>query len=441
MSEEAIPSESQTIAAKRSVRLAEKLGRARQNIFVQQAWWNTWAVELVVIMLVEVVTLQTVWPFVGTQVPSTQFSGPVVPIVAKAISLTGLPFAASVQVVNILAFLAFPVGVYVFVKKIAGRKLPALLALIVSSLPWGMFAESRVYSSFVGQDTPHIVSLSVIPWVLSVVLVFIRIGGLGNLLWSAAGMAIVGLVSPSGFLSLVLFCLVTVFSEMLLGNGRLKLTRFLIVVLFALAFDAFWFNPPFAYWLMVGPSGEEMRGILGKIVPISLFGVPVLAAFGFLLFDRKPSLQPLFLAFFYTLTFVGIVTVAGGQFTNPTAKYLSELGVAVAFLIGIGSVKLIEVLRNRLNIFDINVRTISAYGGLAIVFIVLSTWMVGGRDRLYFEEKQVLGLWTEVDKDEFWMMRDRFSASPLAFVGKLISGSSVIVLGTLAFKLSRKGAV
>src|SRR4030066_358888 len=128
-------------------------------------------------------------------------------------------------------------------------------------------------------------------WLLVFLLVlrFLRHGNFWSGVFSSVGMAIVALTSPIGFLTLAVFMGVITFSEMLLGRGRLKLLRFLVVLILAVGFSAFWYNPKFVIVTIQSTQGQLIRKTLSNLIPISFFTLPILGITGFLLFENRPQ--------------------------------------------------------------------------------------------------------------------------------------------------------
>jgi hypothetical protein len=291
-------------------------------------------------------------------------------------------------------------------------------------MPIAAMAESRILMSFVGFDSPHIASLSILLAVILLVHGFVKNGGMLRLWLVVLGIVLVGLTSPTGFLSLVVFAGITVFSEMLLGDGRIKVIRAVMAFGSAMGVMCFWYSPGFLYWLVMGDVGLELRAVVARLVPVSMFLVPVVGIFGYLLFDRKPTWQPIFLALFYTGSFFAVNVASGWH------KFLGEFGLSLAFLVAIVVVKAFEKFGKR-GIGWVGI------GVIMIASIVVTGSMMG---REYDNDFRVLGMWTDVEKDRIWVKRDEFLRSPLAYLGTVISSFTLIGLfglGLMANKQAR----
>jgi len=411
---EFIPGETEKIATRRSRRLAEKLKATKQRLKLASAWRGGEKLVLLGGGLIFVLNLYLVWMFFGTEAFNTTYSGPVIPFFAKIISLSGLPLAYAIEIVNISFFLVFPVSFYWLVKKVSGKPLVALLSGLVVSLPISPFAGARAYGMFFSVEGPHIASLSIVPIAIYGLMSFLHTGGLKNLVLAALGSALVGLISPFGLLAYVIFAGLVTFSEVLLGHGRLKLMRVMAVLIFTGGICSFWYNPGFFWWLLSGPMGLEWREMVSRLIPISLFTTPILGVFGYLLFDRKPDLQPLFLGIFLTIAFGMIIMTGRGVMPSTPVRYFPEFGVALAFLFGVAVDRLLEL--------RLKIKRLFVNAALIILVGVMTVGIVTGRSKILAFDQGVLGLWTGVDRGELWQAREQFGG------GYSIAGYAITAL-------------
>lgn len=436
MREGDVPKESETIKARRAARLAERLREARETIQSHKAWWSNGSMEFLGVSLLVILNVVTIFQFFGTSAVQTTYSGPVIPLLAKAVSLLGIPFNYATQIIYIIFFLIFPVTFYIFVKKISGRKLVALLSVLFASLPFYLFAYIRVNASFLGNDSAHIASLSIIPVALLGLISFVHNGGTRNLIVASVFSALVALISPFGFMTYAILAAILGFSEVLLGKGRQKLFRLLVVFLVAGGLSSFWYNPAFFVWMITGPMGEEIRYMISRLIPISFFVLPILGAFGYLLFDRKPTLQPVFLASFFSIAFAIIGLAGGGVFPSHPGRYLPEFGISLSFLLSILIVKASDYLK-----FSQNPKLVKykkgyiVNTGLTVIFLLLISLTIFGKNSLA-SERQVLGIWEGVDKGDIWEAKDAFGAASQV-LGYTISTAAIFGLGFLARKTSK----
>ncbi|OGM19622.1 hypothetical protein A2686_04870 [Candidatus Woesebacteria bacterium RIFCSPHIGHO2_01_FULL_38_10] len=445
MEKDMVPKESETIAAKRAARLAEKI-REGKNFVIQRTWWSNSAFEILVILSILSLNLYQITPFFGTSAKDSFYSGPVIPLLAKLIELFGISLSVSLQTVNIFFYSFFPLTFYLFTRKISGRKAVAVLASLFVILPFYPFSYVRVAGSLAGVDSPHIASLSITPIALLLFFSFLTLGKVNSLIGAAIASAFVALVSPFGFMIFLIFAFILTFSEMLLGSGRLKLVRAVSVFIFAAGLTSFWYNPVFFLWILTGPLGIDIRYTMGKLIPVSFFTLPVLGAFGYLLFDRKSDLQTVFLASFFTISFALISLAGGGIFPSHPSRYVAELGISLSFLLSVSLVKLVDYLSLRENKLGkiISQSTFSKMGLMGL-FITLVLTILVYKDRLNMFEGSVLGIWEGIDKGSIWQAKERYSGGLASGLGYFISLISVLILGIVAKRslgnISKKSGV
>lgn len=431
---ENVPKETETIAAKRSLRLAEKIRNARGRINATNSWWNSQTFELGLLLVILFLNVYSIYFYFGTPTDTgTFFSGPIIPLMAKFLELFNIPLSYAYQIVNIIFFVGFPFALYALIKKVTERKVIAFMSVLIASLPFYPFAEVRVLSALNGIDSAHIASLTITCLALLALFSFLKDGGAKNLFKSSISAALIALISPFGFATFVIFSVILTFSEMLLGSGRLKLLRFISMLFFAGTLVSFWYNPSFAFWLLTGDLGGEVRNTISRLIPVSFFAVPAIAVFGYLLFDRKPSLQPVFLASFFTIAFVLISFVGGGIFPSHPSRYIAELGIGLSYLISVVLLKVYESLS-----FFKTHRPLAKII-LSVMFIGIGLGILLGKNRLMPIEG-VLGIWTEVEKGTIWQEKERFNGISSIF-GYLISIASLFFLTFLYTKNSKEVSV
>ncbi len=436
---ENLPQETETIAVKRVSRLSEKIALAHQRFIRKRVWWGDTSIEIIGLIFCFLINFYLVSNFFGEQSANTTFSGPVLPLISKAFSFTGIPFTYAVQIVNAVFFIFFPLSYYLFIKAITGRKLAAFIAVLFASLPIYPFAKVRADFTFQGADSAHIASLAVIPATLFASILFIRRGGIKALIFAAATATLISLISPFGIITYGIMGTITTFSEVLLGNGRLKIFRFLTILVFSFALSSFWYNPGYFVWMITGPMGQEIRDLIGNLIPMSFFTAPVLLTFGYLLFDRKPNLQSMFMALFYTAVFALMVIAGGGLIPEHAPRYAAELGMSIAFLLGVVILKIydflmfVDIKKNRVKIAG----KYLSFGLIGFVFLLLIMRIITGKEMIVQEEINVLGVWTGIDRTEIWVAKDQFGGI-YAIVGYIISIAAAGTLTLLQLKVRKQ---
>lgn len=374
-------------------------------------------------------------PFFAQEDQTNVFSAPLIPVLADLTSSL-LPFSYGIRLWLSVFMLFFPISFYFFVRVVSGRRSVAFLASFFVSLPIWIFLPLRINLGFLSQDGGYVASLTLTPLVCLLLIRFLRQGKFWSGVFASLGTAFVALASPIGVFVLFIFMGVITFSEMLLGRGRLKLLRFLIVFALTVGFSAFWYNPKFALLTINSPQGQVVKETLSTLLPISFFLVPLLGVFGFLLFENRPQLQPMFIAFFLAISF-GLFSLGAGVAHPAPSRFLPAFGISLAFLLGILIVNLFDFLRHSPKIERFSFapyRRIIALGLIGLVLIlIIATIGFSGKGLWELEQTQVLGLTAE-QKVGIWEIKEKTTGFG-SVLGYLITGLTAFGVVILKTKL------
>lgn len=414
-------------------RIEEKNHRRFSSRFSQitPEWW-VGVGEAGGLLFLFLLSLFLLYHFFGQEDTFNVFSAPLVPVLADLTSVFA-PYSFGVRIWLLSFLLAFPLTFYFFIKELSGRKLVAFLSSLLSLLPLGFFLPSRVKMGLLGEDGAHVASLTMVPIVCLLLLRFLRRGGFKSGVLAALGFTLVALTSPLGLFTLFCFALVVAFSEVLLGEGRLKILRFLTILFLVMGFSAFWYNPKFVILTLASPQGVLVKQTLFRLLPISFFLVPLLGTFGYLLFEQRSHLQPAFLAIFWTIGF-GLLALGAGVPVSAPSRFLSGFGISLAFLLALLMVALFDFIRfsPRLKGFRISQRKRQLLG-LAfmalitgVIFLVVF-WKSGS---VHPERALVLGAISPEQTVGLWEIREKTSRleTVLGYSITALTGLGVAVL-------------
>lgn len=409
--------------------------KSRLAVFVNPYWASLGEMTgLIVLILLNFLVLL---PFFGAGDESNVFSAPLVPFLADLLVFAVPPdYAVRIW---LLAFLIFaPLAWYFFVKEISGRKIIGLITALIMSLSFNGFLPARIQLGLLGQDGGQIASLSIIPIVGLAFLKFIRNGHFSAAVFSALGMALVALSSPFGLFILMIYGIIIAFSEMLLGLGRLKMARLLVIIVMAFGFSAFWYHPKFLLLTILSPGGQQVWAAFSKLIPISFFLVPLLAIFGFLFFENRAHLQGLFIAVFLTIIFALLYLGTGISNSSPS-RFLPALGISSAYLIASLSGLVFDFLRSAQKIghwnMEVRLRQWLAFGFI-IVFVCslgLTVLVSGLRLGETFLDSSVLGVMTE-NRTGIWEIKEKTTLGE-TIIGYGITLFTVLTTTLLKLKL------
>lgn len=338
--------------------------------------------DLIFALTLFLLNLIFLWPFFGQNYPHASFSAPVLPLLSQALDfLSPLSFNQAVGFFILLSFPLASLTWYAFFKRFSSSSLLTFLSGLIFLLPW--FFLPRFTLFWQKGDGIHALGFAVLPLVGIILGKFLRAGSFNLFLASFLGVSLISLISPFSLLNLYLFFFILTCSEMLLGQARIKILRFLVVCLFAQGFASFWYHPYSLLSLFKSGPGQEVFSSFWRLIPISFFTIPVLGAFSFLIFDRKPHLQPLFFSLTFTVLYFALVVAEsfGGYLPFPVpARFFPEFYVGLSFLLAILIIFLIGLPRKILNLGKIHPRLAFVHHSsevfLTAVLIAFLVWPV-----------------------------------------------------------------
>ncbi|MBU0708663.1 hypothetical protein KJ596_02840 [Patescibacteria group bacterium] len=291
------------------------------------------------------------WPFLREVGNAGSLSAPVIPafalILSRVLPINECQVAAYVvlfgQLLGVVAF-------YLFLKELTGRSLPGLMVSFFYSLPVKLLALDRLRFAWVHGDGAHIAALGLFPFVCYFLLTFLKRGRITYGFVSSLGIALVGLVNAFALFNLLLFLLVIFFSELILGQTKVKTARFLVILLFAWGFLSFWYTPGTIWELINSGQGRLIISLFGRLLPLSFFVGPILLVFAYLIFESRESLQPIalalgFLVIYLFLNLVEYLAYADiERYVLLPRRFLPELGLSIALVLGIAATISLDAL-------------------------------------------------------------------------------------------------
>lgn len=243
-----------------------------------------------------------------------------------------------------------PMTYYLFVFFLTKRHLPAVLVGLLSILPKNPFSASvseRLSLAIADNDGAHIMALTILPLAASLYLFYLKKGNLKYLLIFSL---LVGFISSISFFSLHILFIIMFFifiSELLIGESRLKIKRFLYSTLCFVSIGLVIYNVSLWQYL-VSDVAQTSLAVLINLLPLLFFLVPVIGTFAFLIFDRRPHLQPLFITLFLSLIF-GLLHFVRISFVDIPVmdqdRYVAETSVFFYTLLGIFITWIFDILR------------------------------------------------------------------------------------------------
>ena len=328
--------------------------------------------------------------------PFHLFYNPLLPfLIAGFHFITHLDFSYLYRVLTGIAYIAAPLTLYLFVKYLTRKEFPAVLAALAFSTPTNFFAwlspniweDIKTYGfvpwkliglTVYGQG-PHIVALALIPLAALFFLHTLKYPNLKYYVLTGITTAAVALTHWPSFIVLILMQFILLFSEILIGQTLRKIKTAFFCFLLTYGFSAFWLNPSFlarSYTL----GGQEVLSNWVKLIPISFVVVPVTVTVLFLIFDRRPRLQPFLVSMLWFLI-PFLVIMAYNVYDKslvPKPDFLTpELGMTSAILLAviltIFVTVFLHILRFRLNERVYHIANLSSFIFIIGVFIYLAS--------------------------------------------------------------------
>lgn len=242
---------------------------------------------------------------------------------------------------------------YLLLREFSGRVFVAFLTVILwvsplfSFSPSGTFSiPSQLFLGFLAYDIPHIIGLSITALPLHFLIRFLRSPRYKYLIWTVISFTIILLISPFAYLNLIFFSVIFCASEILLGSGRIKLVRYLLIILFSCLLASFWYHPSFLLNLLRSSQWSPIIATFTNLVPLSFFIIPITGTVLFLVFDRKPQLQTVFTAICLVIIY-GMINFS----ENFLARKLVPLPVRFSCEFSLGLSLLIAVILSNLYFF------------------------------------------------------------------------------------------
>ncbi|MBI4058506.1 hypothetical protein HY408_01935 [Candidatus Gottesmanbacteria bacterium] len=178
-------------------------------------------------------------------------------------------------------------------------------------------------------DGAHMIGLSLIPFAAASFQEYLRTGIKGKHYLTILLSFSTVLISFFSFSVLLVFLFYMTTAEALVSEGRVKFVRF-IKTAFILGFGTCLIYNISLIRILLSETGLGTIAVLQNFFPLTFFLVPVFGTFSFLIFDRRPNLQPIFISGSLALTF-GILYFVGTSFVDTQVVNQTRYGVEFSF--------------------------------------------------------------------------------------------------------------
>lgn len=246
------------------------------------------------------------------------------------------------------------VVLYLFVRKLVHRhELTAFFATFFFIVPNPLFgSQSVLVSSVLQGDGAHVITFPLVLLSLLYLRSFVAFGTGGFAVLAILGGTIVALLSPFSLFNFFVIGFILAVGEGFVGNMRIKLARYGFLLLCVFGLSLFWYYPHFVQQVLFQHNLSGAFGKLWSVLPLAVPLIPILGTLSFLIFDRRPVLNPIFVS-------LGVFTIYFALFTASrllntsgifvASRYILEMSFALSFFGALIAVLGIEYLYIKLH--------------------------------------------------------------------------------------------
>lgn len=301
------------------------------------------------------------WPIVSQINFEEAFSVPLIPWVISIFSAFGFGSGEIMRVIFMGSFMISTAGVYLFVRELTKRQVSSILATLIYILPpvpIFVFAHFRQgLSAFelgsaksfltVMYGNGGLLGFALIPFASILFLKFLKRGEKKLLVATVLVSAVVLLADQTQSLSLFLVFGIIAVSELLLGQARLKMRRFLQVVLFSLGLVFFWYFPIVANRPLAIFESQTFTN-LKYLFPLPFILGILGLIFSFVFFGKQEKRQGIFISFLLFMVFLSLISgwlFFGHSYVLHPNRLVSNLNMFGAIVASLALTMLFDQLK------------------------------------------------------------------------------------------------
>lgn len=304
------------------------------------------------------------------------FSTPFIPFISQQFAnIIQLDWSVIASSLIISLYALGALSFYFFVFALTKRHLPAIITSLLSMVPVIPFsnqAPERLSLALLQEDGAHVAAFSLSILALTAFFVYLRKEKIAHLIVFTLISFVVILLSFFATFVLWIMMLFLALSEMLVGQGKLKVKRFGIGILSTFGLLVIVYNVSIVK-MLVSSEGQTTLAVVTNFIPLTFFLIPLFGTFFFLIFDRRPQLQSLFLSLVLTLLF-GILHVVRLSLVDVSLldqdRYATELSFGLPFFLAIVVTWLFDFARTGKIANSANPKT-RFFGAVGIVVAIL----------------------------------------------------------------------
>lgn len=377
-------------------------------------------VTIVYTLVLTLFSFVVFWPLISKITFEEAFFTPLAPFLMNLISLAGFGANEALRILFISSFMLSTAGIYLFARDLTHRQIMPILTAIIYLLPpiplfiltlirrdlfQAEVISAKSFFTIVYGDGAHFMAMAIIPFAALFLLRFLKEGKTIDLASTVFLATLILLANRSQAMNLFIILAVLTLTEFFIDQDKVKISRFLKVLILSLGLVSFWYTPTF--WSQsVSKLLLESAKNLGSLFPLPFILTVLSLLFSFVFFARKQARQAIFASFLLFIIFLGLTLgwlISGKSFVPhpqrliPILNMFGALVLALSITAFLDKFKLSEKFRvNHLPLpFKIS-------GALVFSVVSLTTLTIAG----YLASPYIIktaagpqGFWTKIRQD------------------------------------------
>ena len=290
------------------------------------------------------------WPIISNFYFEVVFYTPFIPLLINTFGILNVANQITVALIYLASFITSTGGVYLLVRYLTRRQSTAIFAgliFIIWPIPIFilLFLTGRVYESglvspasflsIIYGEVDHFFALALLPYVAIFFLNYLKYARKIDFILTVILCLLIYLTNQSQTLSLILVLSVITLTEIFLGQMRLKLKRFVNLLIISLGLASFWYIPI----AIANPAAVFTSHIVLNLK--FLFPLPAIVGIlsliiSFAFFAKRQDRQAIFLSFLLLIIFLSLV----GDWLLNGRSYIAHPNRLIPNMIMFGSIVL-----------------------------------------------------------------------------------------------------
>jgi len=318
-------------------------------------------INLIWIFVFALLSFAIFWPIISKIDFEEAFFTPLVPSLVSLFGIFNIDSQNVIRILFIASFMVSTVGIYFLVYDLTKRRITPILAsaaYLVPPMPIFILSyffprryeneliSAKSFFTIIYGDGANFLALALLPFAALFFLRFLKWAKEIDLLVAVSTCALVFLASRSQALNLFLVLSVILLTDIFLGQARVKIKRFLLIILISLGLVSFWYTPGFWQETILGfvdQAGANLRFLFPLPAIIGFLGLFV----SFVFFARRENRQPIFLSFLLFIIFAvltGDWLVNGRSLLPHSQRLVPNLNMFTAIVLALALTAIVDSL-------------------------------------------------------------------------------------------------